>query len=98
MMGRRRSAYEEDDGRTIADMSQVGAGFGSPKAHDGQAGGQRREREAAGSEDRSWEDSALSGRERRMYIWGALRAGLLIALVYIAGFGLLIGLLLWLWS
>lgn len=50
------------------------------------------------SQDRPWEDNSLSKSERRMYILGALRAGLLVALAYIIGLGLLIALLIWLWT
>ena len=37
-------------------------------------------------------------KDRRLYIFGALRAALLIALVYAVGFGLIIGLLLLIWK
>lgn len=46
-----------------------------------------------------WEtDSVINKAERRMYIFGALKAALLIGFVFIAGIGLLIALLLLLWT
>lgn len=37
-------------------------------------------------------------KDRRIYVFGALRAALLIALVYAVGFALIIGLLLLIWK
>ena len=90
-MARRNKAYDDDDGRTIADMSDVTgpsmflprrSGHKTPVEQNG----------TAGSEP-EWES-----RDRRLYIFGALRAALLIALVYAVGFGLIIGLLILIWK
>lgn len=78
-LGKKRE-YDDDDGRTIADMS--GLDMGIPKRQD-----PPREQE-----------NILSKSERRLYILGALKAGFLIAFAFIAGLGLVVGLLLLLWS
>lgn len=93
----KKRVYDDDDGRTIADMSGVGrpgmVSFrpGTDRGNDPQA-----QREAPGG------DSGLgpfeSKRERRMYIMGALRAALLIALVFILGLGLITALMLFIWN
>ena len=99
MMKKSGKKYDDDDGRTIIDMSQIGAGTGysPPEGYEPvpepKRGEAPRERER-----RPWEDTSLTGRERRMYMLGALKATLFIALAYLAGFGLLIWLLLWLWD
>ena len=101
---------EEDDGRTIADMSQVTgghlfgglhrAGFGERQpGQDGRsgAGKVRREMQRPQAEEKPWEDAPLSRRERWMYTLGALKASLLIGFVYLAGLGLLVGLMVFFW-
>jgi hypothetical protein len=40
----------------------------------------------------------LSGEERRWYIFGAIRAGLMIGAAYVVGLGALIVFLLWVWG
>lgn len=85
-MARRRL---EDDGRTIADMSQVpGSGMGgfSPGKNN-----QERYELHPGQEP-------YTRRERFRYTMAALKAGLLIAFAYIAGLGLVIALLLLVWT
>ena len=81
---------DEDDGRTLADMSELSVrtpfGFFSP-------GGKSRR-----SESGSDAGSNLSKEGRRGAIWGALSAALLIALAFIVGFGLFIGLLCWIFA
>lgn len=103
-MGKKRE-YDDDDGRTIADMSDIGR---QPMwlARRPQSGERpaRRMGEDPDARDgqrqaRPWEDqSTLSKEERRLYILGAVKAGLLIALFFIVGLGLLILLLLFLWT
>lgn len=90
----------KDDGRTIADMSDVpGSVFGGWAPH--RAGGQKRRdmaEPAEKKESRPWEDAPLSGRERRMYILGTLKATLLIGAVYLVALAALIGLLFLVWK
>ena len=83
--------YEEDDGRTIADMSGIErqptflphfhrkrSDFSAP--------------DAPRANDRPWESAAgeLKREERNAAIRGALKAGILIALAFLAGGALLI--------
>ncbi|OUN22219.1 hypothetical protein [Pseudoflavonifractor sp. An85] len=98
-MARKPKKYEDDDGRVIADMSDVsrpnlmhlGGSVSKPTPPPQEVGEQTKE-------DRPWESNEMSREDRRAYIWAALRAGLLIGLVYLVGFGLLTALLLWLWT
>ncbi len=78
-MGKKR-AYDDDDGRTIADMSGLEMGIPRNRRQD------------------QGEEIQMSKGERRFYILGALKAGLLVALAFIVGLGLVIGLLLLLWK
>ena len=89
-MARRNKVYDDDDGRTIADMSDVtGPSMFLPR---GRHKTPVEQNESACSEP-EWEP-----KDRRLYIFGALRAALLIALVYAVGFALIIGLLLLIWK
>ena len=121
----------EDDGRTVADMSQVsgghlfgrhhrysremqsgpggfggsqfgsGGGFGGQQSGPGEGfGGQqsRWEMQRPRTEERPWENAPFTRKERWMYTLGALKASLLIGLVYLAGLGLLVGLMVFFWK
>lgn len=87
-MSRQDKHYEDDDGRTIADMRLVER---SPLLLP------RRPKRTAPPEgetpDRPWEDRSVSRETRRGLIWGALSAALLIALAFILGLGLVIALI-----
>lgn len=94
---RRASGEPEDDGRTIADMSDLDR----PKAFSFQIGDlhqESRERDAMPPAQTEWQQLNLSGKERWLMIAGALKASLLIALAYILGLGLVVWLLLQLWT
>jgi hypothetical protein len=92
-----------DDGRTIADMSDVPHGMLSGLWHPSMDGRQRH-RSASWSEEREtakkqpWEDAPISRKERFWYMFGALKAALLIGFAYLAGLALLIGLMLLVWK
>ena len=91
-----KKVYDDDDGRTIADMS--GLDFPGafsfrgvrPKKPEPEGKGDQPE-----TDGRPWEAQMgqISKSERRMAILGALKAAMLIALAYIAGLGLLIWLM-----
>lgn len=90
-MGRKRS-YEDDDGRTIADMSGVSRQPvflprlpGRPRAANAPA-----PPAARGEQSRPWEETGLSKKEQLWYMLGALKAALLIALAFIGGLGLVV--------
>ena len=101
-MARRRKVYDDDDGRTIADMSGLAP---QPLLIPGRPAGRKRkpappEEPDHAPSDRPWEEEQdlLSKEDRRLYILGALKAALLIALVFIVGLGLAIALLVLLWK
>lgn len=81
-MARNKKTYEDDDGRTIADMSGVSPpnlwGIHFPSAStDGNESPREEE------PDRPWDTSGqLSRQERRMYILGALGAALLLCVIF----------------
>lgn len=96
---KKNRTYDDDDGRTIADMSGIGrqpmflphlpengrrtAAHSAPRYPE--------ETENA----RPWEDTGLSKEERMWFVFGAVKAALLIALAFIGGLGLVV-LLFWL--
>ena len=92
MMARRRREYEDDDGRTIADMSGVSRpgllGHHSP----GMAG------ETENSPAQSRPEDVIPPEDRKWYVLGALKAALLIALAFIVGLGVVIFVLLKIWG
>jgi hypothetical protein len=98
-MARRKKTYEDDDGRTIADMSGVSRPRlilpGTPQPPAPPAAPRPEE-----TENRPWEaqKDVMSREERRWYILGALKAALLIALVFIIGLGIVIALMIWGWG
>ena len=83
MRDRRKDIDDLDDGRTIADMSGLG-GVESPAPLKG---GSRDVREEIGDPE-----------EQRMVILGTLKAGLSIGAVYVIVFGIVIALMVMLWT
>ncbi len=91
-MARRNKVYDDDDGRTIADMSEVsGPSMFVPRKSCRKK--PPMEQEESRDTEQEWDP-----KDRRIYVFGALRAALLIALVYAVGFALIIGLLLLIWK
>ncbi len=91
---KRRKEFE-DDGRTIADMSGLDGRSGSAKGNEkGNSYSEGRGTEGSRQrEERPWENSSFSWKERFYYIGAALEAALLIALVFLAGIALVIWLI-----
>jgi len=93
-----KRVYDDDDGRTIADMSGLErpSAFLPRRRKNTVPPSLSRER----GSDRPWEpdEGQMSKEDRRVYVFAALRAALLIAAVFIVGLGLGIWLLLRLWS
>ena len=85
----------EDDGRVIADMSEVGRPslFGA-EAPRRRAGRERPDRERQGHEP----EVELTSKERLWIILGALKAALSVSLVYVVFLAVVIGILLLVWS
>lgn len=94
----RKKVYDDDDGRTIADMSQVDRQrlFVPRRGAHNRPEAPTQEPE----EERPWEAAKrlLSRQERRWYLLGALKAALLIAGVFIVIFGLAILLMILAWK
>lgn len=95
-MARKKRTYEDDDGRTIADMSGVGRPslFLPRRAEEDAPPPPPRPSE----EQPEWEQAPISREERRMYILGALKAALLIAFAFIGGLGIVILLMVLFWN
>ena len=94
----KRKIYDDDDGRTIADMSDLTRPslLGSPRGVS-----KRREMSEPSQERRyPWEEEAepFTREERRLYVFAALKASLLIAAVFIVGLGLAILAMIWMWT
>ena len=96
--------HEEDDGRTIADMSGIGRPgvFGWPAGGDMPSAGGVPGMSEDGASGRGHAaqkyEQPLTKKERLLCALGALKAALLIGLAYIVGLGLVIALLLFLWK
>lgn len=89
-MARYQKKYDDDDGRTIADMSDL-----TPSSPF------RMKRPVSQNRDPSSEEGPapqpFTREERRLYVFGALKAALLIGLAFLAGLGLIVWLLTLLW-
>lgn len=98
-MARKPKKYEDDDGRVIADMSDLSRpSLFRPGRLDNKPSRPPENPMEPEREDRPWEDTGLSREDRRAYIWAALKAALAMAAIYIVAFGLLIALILWIWT
>ena len=88
-MAREKRIYDDDDGRTIADMSGVTRrnllGIRLPESAAVE------HPESAKRSDRPWDTSGqLSRREKWSFIWGAVSAGLLIGAPFAIVFAIFI--------
>ncbi|MBE6990575.1 MAG: hypothetical protein E7426_07520 [Ruminococcaceae bacterium] len=88
----RNKRYDDDDGRTVADMSGVSRpnllGFRRMDEAPAQPAAAPQEEP---EEDRPWDTSGRFTREeRRAYIFGALGASLLIGLAFAVGIAVVI--------
>jgi len=91
-MARNRRQYEDDDGRTVADMS----GIERPsifRHHRPDRAVKHIVEDAERKSKRPWEESGWNREERRAAMSGALASALLIAAAYILGLGALIALI-----
>ena len=105
---------EWDDGRTIADMSGIERpGLLMPRAKNRESSAEQgstsfteqepypehRETNEQAVQERPWEnESEFTPRERRMYVLGALKAALLIALAFIVGLGAAVWIMIQVWT
>ena len=88
-MARKPRIYDDDDGRTIADMSDV-----SRPSLMGRRAPERPE-DPLSRESSGGSDDYIPPEDRKWYVLGALKAALLIGLVFIVGLGLVVLLFLW---
>ena len=109
-----RKDWDDDDGRTIADMSSIERPrllmprTKSRESSTEQVGTSSRERESDSMtwepkeqtvKERPWEnESEFTPGERRMYVLGALKAALLIALAFIVGLGAAVWVMIQVWT
>ena len=95
-MARKPREYEDDDGRTIADMSDVSRP--SLLGHLPYRTRIRKPTDGAYSPEHVLQKDDMSAKTRLWYMLGALKAALLIALAFIVGLGLLVLILLLIWG
>ena len=93
----KRKTYDDDDGRTIASMSDISRpslmGFRGPEP-------QKRDSKAQGSflfEEKD-DQPPFTSEERRMYVLASLKASLLIAAAFIVGLGIAILVMILAWT
>lgn len=90
-----KKKYDDDDGRTIFDMSAVEKpnlfSF-NPPYMDEERPRKKGDDEPSAASDRPWESSSdeMPHEMRRAYVWGALKASLLIASAFVAGIGVVV--------
>ena len=99
-MRRNECIYEDDDGRTVADMSGLEPQpMLIPRTHKRRNRADFREPDTPEANDRPWDTSGeLSREERNAAIGGALKAGLLIGGVFLIAGALAILAMQALWS
>lgn len=98
--------WDDDDGRTIADMSGIERPrFLVPRTGSRESSTEQRsdslqqEPKEQAVKGRFWEnESEFTPRERRMYVLGALKAALLIALAFIVGLGAAVWIMIQVWT
>lgn len=100
--------YDDDDGRTIADMSGIDSYSLSDlrfiKKKSSQRGADKKDLEADSAEDKDSEDTfdpndlPMTREDRRLYVFSALKAALLVAGVFMGGLAATIAILLLIWS
>lgn len=99
---RKQLNEQEDDGRTIADMSNLAPHrnwLGGWTASTGSDSRREQPSPQPQQQRRPWEQpDTFTGSQRFWAVMGALKASLLIGLVYVVGLGLLGWLLISLWS
>ena len=92
--------WDDDDGRIIADMSGIERPrLLMPRITSKKSASSQRGPEEQTVKERNWEnESEFTQKERRMYMFGALKAALLIAFAFIVGLGAAVWLMLLVWT
>ena len=82
---RSKKVYEDDDGRTIADMSNISRQpLLIPRFN--KLDKKKSENPENTDEEKPWEDNSFSKKERRSFIFGSLGAAFVVGLVFLIGF------------
>ena len=89
----KRKQYDDDDGRTVVDMSGVENPHSLFMPRFPKKEKPKSENSENGAEERPWENFEFSKDERRFFALGAMSASALIALIFIVCFGILIALM-----
>ena len=93
---RKKKTYDDDDGRTIADMSSISRQpLILPRFKKSE---NNVDNEAQSSDDKPWENTSFSKKERRSYIFGALGAAVLVGSIFAISFLILILLMIFVWK
>lgn len=96
---KRERIYEDDDGRTVADMSDIGRQPSLIQSLRGARAKKPQPREEQPAQTRPRESQEqLSPELQRAAVWGALKAALLIGAVYIVSAAVIILLMQMLWT
>jgi|LSQX01.3.fsa_nt_gb hypothetical protein len=92
--------YDDDDGRTIADMSGLDRPpMFIPKFPKRDSSEKNHEiTERAETNERPWENNEMPREERKAYVLGALKATLIIVGVFLAGIAITIWIMLAFWT
>ncbi len=90
-----KKQYEDDDGRTVADMSGLAPGY--YRERFGVSRKKREERKESRIPSEPSEAEIMPKEDRRMYLFGAMGATLVIGLIFLGAAAVVIGLMVWLW-
>ncbi len=99
MMKKQKKIYDDDDGRSIADMSGIDrptAFSHVPRVKDTRKSVNKKMPDEENTSH--GDDFSLTKEERKWYVLGALKAAMLIGLVFIVCLGLIVFLLTLFWS
>ncbi len=81
---RKKKIYDDDDGRTIADMSQVSRqSLLIPRKPEKNADKDSASNDPSAQNDNPWEEQKLSKGEGFAFAFGAMSAAMLVALIFV---------------
>ncbi len=97
-MSRKQQQYDDDDGRTVADMSDLGRWPMLGSVFIRIPPNQKKEREAENTDAHTQEPLDLTRAEKRYAIFGAMGAALVIGLIFAGGLIAVILVMLLMWG
>lgn len=92
----KKKQYDDDDGRTVVDMSDVENPHSLIMPRFPKKDKPKSESSENTADDRPWENFEFSKDERRSFVLGAMSASALISLIFIVCFGIFIAILVFL--